>query len=411
MAYVSGPNFAFLEECIEWFNCHLKFEHNKVMGLPLLRIYSMDTAAPASTNLPGKWLELDECPSQSQTKAVILTPNNENMNLSTGRVSDLCIREVRFDGYVGLNTGLWLCFGRKEEFPLDQTENNALSHTWTTKELTEPLSIMGFPEFGCWLSLSGGKVANMVVRLCDIRPDGTSTLITWGCVNLNRGNNHTREESKFLETEKWMYVSVELNSTAYTVPVGHQLSLSVSHSFWPLVWPAPHATTFHIRTGGTNENCTRLKLPIITKEKLLTETNGKYILQQPKPWVKLPVSWLQEPKYNRNIEKSDDERRAIVIIEDNAGRRILHDTNTILAEEAIEKYEIDRHNPTSAKVEIKRSYDTEWPHHNTKVHIEVECEMKADEMNFYTDHKLVVELNDAVFFERDWQDTITRDFI
>ena len=409
---VSGPNSAFLEECLQWFDCHLKCEQNKAMDMPLLRIYSMDSAAPGPiSSWPGKWLEETEWTSQTHIETAMFIPNNDNMKLSVAEVSDINISEVGFDGFVGLNTGPWLCMGREEEFPLDQTKNNALSHTWTTKELTEPLSIMGFPEFGCWLSLSGGKVANMVARLCDIRPDGTSTLITWGCVNLNRGKNHTLEESNFLETGKWMYVSMELNSTAYIVPVGHQLSLSVSHSFWPLVWPAPHATTFHIRTGGTNEICTRLKLPLNTKEKMLTETNGKYILQQPKPRVKLPITWLHEPKYNINIEMSDDESKAVVIIEDNVGRRILHDTNTILAEEAIEKYEIDRYSPVSARMEIKRSYDTEWPHHNAKVHIEVECEMKADELNFYTDHKLVVKLNGAMFFEKNWQDTITRVFI
>ncbi|WP_324652158.1 CocE/NonD family hydrolase C-terminal non-catalytic domain-containing protein [Georgenia sp. H159] len=50
-------------------------------------------------------------------------------------------------------------------------------------------------------------------------------------------------------------VQVPLNGIANSFPQGHRLRLSISTSYWPLVWPAPEAATVTVRMGSAPSTC------------------------------------------------------------------------------------------------------------------------------------------------------------
>jgi predicted acyl esterase len=91
------------------------------------------------------------------------------------------------------------------------------------------------------LQLSCDKPQVLVaVRLCDVWPDGSSTLITRGFLNLSQQSGKSNPEP--LIPGDVVKVAVELNHTGYVAPEGHRLRLTLSTSYWPMAWPSPTTT-------------------------------------------------------------------------------------------------------------------------------------------------------------------------
>ena len=61
--------------------------------------------------------------------------------------------------------------------------------TFTSGELTERVEILGRPTVNLVVS-SDRPAALLAVRLCDVMPDGRSTLITRGLLNLTHRDSH-----------------------------------------------------------------------------------------------------------------------------------------------------------------------------------------------------------------------------
>lgn len=66
-----------------------------------------------------------------------------------------------------------------DELPMDQRLEDPLSECWETATLPEPIVILGFPEVRLQLS-SDSPCALVAVRLCDVFPNGESSLISRG---------------------------------------------------------------------------------------------------------------------------------------------------------------------------------------------------------------------------------------
>ena len=84
-----------------------------------------------------------------------------------------------------------------------------------------------------------GRSAMVAVRLCDVQPDGASTRITYGVLNLCHRDGHEFPEA--VVPGEAMEIALKLDDIAYQVPPGHRLRVAVSSTYWPLVWPSPRA--------------------------------------------------------------------------------------------------------------------------------------------------------------------------
>jgi hypothetical protein len=153
---------------------------------------------------------------------------------------------MRILGLAGAN------FGRPAG---DQAEDDGISVSFTTAPLEAAIAICGFPTAHLRLQCraSAGQVA---IALCDVWPDGTSTRITGGVLNLNHYRSHEHPED--LEPGRDYDVTLEMKAIAYQVPVGHRVRLSVSAGYWPLMWPPPEPFTPTVQAGGPSA----LELPV-----------------------------------------------------------------------------------------------------------------------------------------------------
>ena len=85
------------------------------------------------------------------------------------------------------------------------------------------------------------------MRLCDVAPDGASTLVSWGLLNLTHRDSHADPQP--LVPGQGYSVRIPLDHIAYRLPAGDRLRVAVSTSYWPMLWPMADAVTLTL-TGG-----------------------------------------------------------------------------------------------------------------------------------------------------------------
>ncbi|MEN0079546.1 MAG: CocE/NonD family hydrolase C-terminal non-catalytic domain-containing protein, partial [Pseudomonadota bacterium] len=122
------------------------------------------------------------------------------------------------------------------EMPGDQRPDDARSACWDTPPLGENNSIVGRPIVTLKLRAEAAQ-GQIAVRLNHVHPDGASTRITYGVLNLSHRDSAAMPEPMPLDTD--VTVTVKLDEIAYSVPEGHRLRVAVSTAYWPLIWPTP----------------------------------------------------------------------------------------------------------------------------------------------------------------------------
>ncbi len=89
--------------------------------------------------------------------------------------------------------------------------------------------------------------ANVAVRLCDVFPDGTSAVFTYGVLNLSHRTSHEHPEPCPVGTP--FRATVRLNEIGRTIPRGHRLRLAIQTQFWFVLWPQPTLVTATLAPG------------------------------------------------------------------------------------------------------------------------------------------------------------------
>ncbi|MGX7877128.1 CocE/NonD family hydrolase C-terminal non-catalytic domain-containing protein [Mesorhizobium sp. ORM6] len=69
--------------------------------------------------------------------------------------------------------------GGPADLPPDQREEDGRSVCFDSAPLTQAVTVLGMPAAKL-RAHADGAAANLIVRLCDVAPDGASTLVTRG---------------------------------------------------------------------------------------------------------------------------------------------------------------------------------------------------------------------------------------
>lgn len=138
-----------------------------------------------------------------------------------------------------LGTRASLCFGgglSPNGLARDLRPDEALSMTYTTAPLEDDVDILGLPAAILHVS-SIAPVAYLVVRLTDVAPDGTSSHVTSGILNLTHRDGHTAP--KPLENGQICRVRIEGGGLLLFLK-GQRIRLSVATAYWPVIFPSPY---------------------------------------------------------------------------------------------------------------------------------------------------------------------------
>jgi hypothetical protein len=236
-----GPAIGFLAECVRFFDCALKGTDNGFFDEPALISYMQERVGPVAgiAARPGRWVADAAWPS----------PNVEQRVLALGEPDRRTLVGVQ---RTGIDGGVWCGDGGPADGAGDQRAEDGSSICWDFEPLAERLELLGHAVAELEVSVDR-PLAVVIARLCEVAPDGTSTLIARGALNLTHREGHDRVVP--MVPGERATVRVEMQSTAYAVPAGHALRLAVSPTYWPWIWPSPEPVALTVAGG-------RVELPV-----------------------------------------------------------------------------------------------------------------------------------------------------
>jgi hypothetical protein len=165
-----------------------------------------------------------------------------------GTAGALKPRPVRSPLKTGAHSGQWCPFGRAHDQADDQGEDDRRSLCFdSAAPLEHDLEILGAPELDLEI-VCDRPIANLTARLCDLQPSGKSLRVSFGVLNLAHRDCH-EHPSALVPGEKYR-LRLKLNDCGARFPAGHRLRLTLSTSYWPMVWPAPEEATVTVLSGA-----------------------------------------------------------------------------------------------------------------------------------------------------------------
>ncbi len=400
---VPGPAIGFLQESLRWWDYWLKGIDTGIMDEPMLRSWIVDSYRPAPTQefWPGRWVAEPMWPS----------PHVTVRHLDIGRELSAAANptgSVRIQGMLshGIDGGDWCPYGNPGDFAPDQRRADGQALTFSSAPLDEPLDILGFPEVTLSLSVDRPN-ALIAVRLNDVHPDGASTLISWGLLNLThrpkaKGQRCEHLQPALLKPNERFEVTVRLNAAGYRLPSGHRWRVSISPTYWPHAWPSPQSVTLTLYTDGQS----RLHLPVRHPS---PEDESLSPFEPAEVSPPLAVEILRPPSRQLRQQQDVIDGMTTVTLRKDSGRIRFSDTGLEEESDSVETYAIREGHPLSAAIHIRHT--VEYQRDDWQVRLETDSEMRSDAAHFYITNRLDAYEGEAHVFENTWTSKIPRDHV
>jgi predicted acyl esterase len=129
---------------------------------------------------------------------------------------------------------------------------------YDTRPLDRDVEILGLPRARIRVS-ADAPLAHWYVRLNDVAPDGTVTLVA--SAGFNGAHRESARDPRPLEPNQAFFLEIEMHFTSWVFPKGHRMRLAVGNAQWPMLWTTPYPMTASLYLGGADP--TRLLLPVV----------------------------------------------------------------------------------------------------------------------------------------------------
>ncbi len=238
------PAIGFLQEMLRWWDQWLKGEPTGVSRDPAYRYFIIDSEPPGKSKdkLKGRWVSDGVWGSGAvNTKKWHLNENGIGGSEGTEKALTISSKQT-----VGFEGGEYCIIWLGPDFPGDQAKDDAGSLVFDSPALIADMDIVGQPAVELDFSVDT-PVASVAVRLNDVFPTGEVARITYHLQNLCM--RESRENPTPLEPGKRYRVKIKLDDIAWRIPKGHKLRISISTTYFPLMWPAPEPVTLTVYAG------------------------------------------------------------------------------------------------------------------------------------------------------------------
>jgi len=388
-----GPAIGFLQETLRWWDQHLKGIDTGVMREPLLRAWVNDPVPPATSyeEMPGRWVGETNWPSPNVTW--------DTRRLGIGDTPGTSVL-VRSPQHTGLDAGRFFPFGNASDLAPDQREEDGRSVCFDSPVLEERVEILGRPRVRLRLD-SATPRAHVIARLCDVAPDGSSTLVTRGVLNLL--SRHGRDKAVEWNPGTHEDVEFELNGIGYAFPPGHRVRVAVSDAYWPWVWPHGERGELRVVPGDS-----AVLLPV-------RETSGEaqaIVFEEPEQAPPLPVTYDRpaDPAPERLVTHDVAKGEWTLEVDPNYGGSRTYPDGLRYEESARETYRIRSDDPLSARavsewrIRLRRGAGgDEWD-----AEIMARTELRATAAEFVMDSRVEARANGETVAKRAWHRTTPR---
>ncbi len=251
-----GPGIGFQQEAVRWWDHWLKGVNNGIESEPKLRVWMQEYIRPENKleKRPGRWISEPTWPSKNILPELFSLASSNH--LQRGKNSGDARTEVPVALDVGVAAGDTGYFGREGGLPTDQQVDDNSSLVFDSDPLTGSVEILGAVRLMVRLE-SDQTVASLVARLNDVSSEGHVARISYAIRNL--ALNDKLDGPSHLVANKPQSFVIEFSNTAYRLERGHRIRLSISSSYWPIVWPSSPLPKITLYLADT-----QLKIPLRT---------------------------------------------------------------------------------------------------------------------------------------------------
>jgi len=376
-----GPQIGFLQECMRWWRHWLLDEDTGIMNEPMLRLWVGEDPRPdaRSPDIDGKWIGLDRWPLEASGTTFFADDRNLS-GAPAGSESEVVLDSPLTLGVTG---GEWCPLdagGNGPEFASDQRADDGQSWCLDTKPLETPLHLVGHARLRLRLSFTGER-ALLVIRLNEIKPDGTSARVTFTARRLQRPDGVAPDEA--------FEVIIPINAVAHRFSPGSRLRLALSTSYWPMFWPEAADTAIRLVPDSLE-----FFLPGMPAEADHTQPDfGETLHAKP-----VPSTTIVAPEYKRYVLTNQASGKVHLYSEDTPSTWTIDGLS--ISNRYDHDYSILPHKSGSARAgfQFAQSYEREgW-----KVSIETDTQAFRENGKLVLTSRFTAHEGEEKVFERNW---------
>jgi uncharacterized protein len=398
-----GPAIGFLQEAVRWWDHWLKGRDTGIMDEPAYRVWMQESLAPQPqyAERPGRWVAEPGWPSDN-VKPFGLTLDAAGL-LVEGAAEEAYL-EVASPPATGITAGSWCAMGSDGEMPIDQRADDGRSLVFDGEALEAPLEIMGAATLHLVFE-SNRPVAQVIVRLNDVFPDGTSARVSYGVLNLTHRENH--EHPAPLTPGRRTRATVRLNDVAHRFAAGNRVRVAISTAYWPIVWPTPERVTLGVYSGAST-----FTLPVRAPRAEDAELRP---FPPPETGPANSGTVLRDSTLRRTIERDLLTGDVLYRIYNDGGEfdgaALIHleDIDLEAGFALLQQYRIGEANPLSASGEIVAHALLRRGTWAAELRGRIEVTSTKDA--FIVSAKVTANEGLSEFFAREWTETIPRDLV
>ncbi|WP_422073373.1 CocE/NonD family hydrolase [Tranquillimonas rosea] len=393
-----GPAIDFLSELLRWWDRWLKGRDTGIEDDPMICAWMQDSAPPNPEydHRPGRWVGEEAWPSpRIEERRYTIAPARALVRDGAAEVWPM---DVQSPVTLGLASGKWCSYANAPDLAGDQRTDDGGGLVFQTDPLDEEVEILGAPEVELELA-ADRPVAQVAVRLSDMRPDHQVTRITYGILNLTHRNS--RQWPEALEPGERYRVRVPMNYIAQTIPRGHRIRLSVSTVYWPLAWTPPEDVKLTVWTG--------LSTVTIPCRPRRDAEDANIAFGEPVQAPGPDLTAIEVPEHRWLVHHDLGAQRSELEVIDDRGTFRLEDIDLTVGAHCVERYSASPGNFTSlvGEAEWTRSLARgDW-----SVRTRTRTRLTSDTENFYISAELDAYEGDTRIECLSWSETIPRDFL
>ena len=252
---VPGPTVEWRDQAVDWWDQWLQGKPARTPAYPKLAVYMNHWYRPnlSLREIPGEWRGEGSWPPAGSHSLRYFLGADHALHADQGAPAH---HELAYHPAATMESGgpdFW--WG---DVNGDQRSVDAYSLVYDSAPLDANLSILGQPR-ACLTVSASAPSAEWFVRLSDVAPDGTTTLVAGA--GLNGAQRISAREPQPLVPGHEYPLCFDLHLASWVFPKGHRLHVAISNSMWPMVWPTPYPMSTALRLGGADGS--RIDLPVV----------------------------------------------------------------------------------------------------------------------------------------------------
>ncbi|HSE40914.1 MAG TPA: CocE/NonD family hydrolase, partial [Acidobacteriota bacterium] len=383
-------------EAVRWFDQWLRERDTGILKEPKFAVFvrRWHPPGPYLEEAPGQWVWEAGWPINHIKEQLFYFQPDHTLSESVPQSETHQLRNVPSTGIEASGPVMW--WG---DVAPDQRLTDAFSLIYDSLPMSHEIEMLGLPKAILQVSANAPH-ANWFVRISDVAPDGTVTQVAGAGFNGTHRNSPKNPQS--LTPGELFPLEVELHFTSWTFQKGHRIRVAINNSQWPMFWPSPYPVTTSLVLGSKS----KMLLPIVPK---MDRKQPSFLIPAKNP-VLPGFKSLDEGTTSGygeigTIERDPSKQITKVIATNSSGtqypwgierfdERIVHETN-------------DEH-PENTSVIGEHKFEVQLK--DRTLTWQGSLLFRSDQKNFYYTYTRKLLKDGKLIREKNWKDTIPRDF-